>query len=222
MLKRDAEEAAPIVYAVLDELLAWTTASGPKGANIRSAVGKLRSQTPVLLRDNTIAAPLIQCFDLARGSGITLSQVDRVRVVAAAQSAVSVGAIMTRDTIIEMCCATMGLIIAATRFTSRDDVDATKTMVNAAFDDIEETVADAMDAMTWRALAKVRAAIVMHLYETARPLPRMLNFRFNFPMPTLVMAHKLYADASRADELRLENKCVHPGFCRPYGRALSA
>jgi prophage DNA circulation protein len=50
----------------------------------------------------------------------------------------------------------------------------------------------------------------------------MLNFRFGYPMPTLVMAHKLYADAGRADELRAENKCVHPSFCRPYGKALSS
>jgi prophage DNA circulation protein len=62
----------------------------------------------------------------------------------------------------------------------------------------------------------------MHLVETARPLPRMLNYRFYLTMPNVVMAHRLYADASRADELRNENKIVHPAFCPRQGRALSA
>jgi prophage DNA circulation protein len=41
-------------------------------------------------------------------------------------------------------------------------------------------------------------------------------------MPSVALAHRLYADASRADELRNENKIVHPAFCLRDGRALSA
>jgi prophage DNA circulation protein len=41
-------------------------------------------------------------------------------------------------------------------------------------------------------------------------------------MPTLVMAYRLYADASRGDELRAENKVVHPAFSPAAGLALSA
>jgi prophage DNA circulation protein len=36
-----------------------------------------------------------------------------------------------------------------------------------------------------------------------------------------VLAYRLYADASRADEIRAENKVVHPAFCPPTGIALS-
>lgn len=222
MFKYDVQEAAPIVTVTLDALLSWTATRGREGADLRAAVGRVKVNAKRLLQADLIATPLINCFDLARIAGINLQQLEQVRRVAAAQSAVSVGAIMTKDTMIELCCANTGLIIARAVFISRDDVDSTKKMVNATFDEIEEAIADQMDAMTWRALVKVRAAIIMHLYETARPLPRMLNFRFNFPMPTLVMAHKLYADAGRADELKNENKVVHPGFARPYGRALSA
>lgn len=221
MFKNDAKEAIPIVTTTLAALLSWTATRGREGANLRAAVGDVVAHTPALLQDNAIALPLIRCFDLARIAGINLQQIEHVRRVAAEQAAVSVGAIMTRDTMIELALATAALIIAATKFVSREDVDRVKQTINAAFDAIEEEIADQMDAMTWRALVKVRAAIVMHLYETARPLPRILNFNFNLPMPTLVMAHKLYADAGRADELRNENKVVHPGFCRPFGRALS-
>jgi hypothetical protein len=36
------------------------------------------------------------------------------------------------------------------------------------------------------------------------------------------MSNRLYYDASRADELRAENKVVHPLFMLPTGQALSS
>jgi prophage DNA circulation protein len=59
------------------------------------------------------------------------------------------------------------------------------------------------------------------LIATARPLPRMLNFVFFEPLPSLVIAYRLYDDASRCDEVREENKIVHPAFCPQAGQALS-
>jgi prophage DNA circulation protein len=79
-----------------------------------------------------------------------------------------------------------------------------------------------MDQMTYRALVELHAAIIFHMIETARPLPRMLTFKFAEPMPSLQVAHRLYYDAGRADELRTENKVVHPAFMLPTGQALSA
>jgi len=70
-------------------------------------------------------------------------------------------------------------------------------------------------------LIGLHAAIIAHLTATARPLPQLLYFRFGNIIPTLVVAQKLYADAGRADELRRENKVVHPAFTLPTGRALS-
>lgn len=221
MFKYDVVEAKPIVDVTLDALLSWTAMRGRAGADLRAAVGDVRAHAAKLLQDDLIAAPLIKCFDLARAAGITLMQMEHVRQVAVAQAAKSVGAIMTKDTLIELSLAIEGEIIARMVFVSREDVERARVTINAAFDEIEEEIADQMDAMTWRALVKLHAAIAMHLYETARPLPRMMNFRFNLPLPTLVLAHRLYYDAGRADELRRENKVVHPTFARQFGRALS-
>jgi prophage DNA circulation protein len=41
-------------------------------------------------------------------------------------------------------------------------------------------------------------------------------------LPTLSIAYKLYSDASRADEIRSENKVVHPAFCPMSGHGLSS
>lgn len=224
MFKYDAVEAKPIVDATLNALLEWTATRGREGADLRSIVGDTTANAIALLQADLIGDALIKCFEAAYMAGITLQQVKRVRLVAASYTPTpkSVGAIMTRDTLVMLALSIGSEVIGSTNFVSREEVVKTREMVNKAFADIEELMADQMDAMTWRALIKVHAALSMYMYETARPLPRMLNFRFNFPMPTLVMAHKLYADAGRADELRNENKVVHPGFARPSGRALSA
>jgi prophage DNA circulation protein len=65
--------------------------------------------------------------------------------------------------------------------------------------------------------------VTQHLVETARPLPRMVKFRFYAAsIPTLVASYKLYDSAARADELLHENKVVHPLFMKRTGKALSA
>jgi prophage DNA circulation protein len=175
-----------------------------------------------LLQTDSIDVPLIECFELARRAGINMAQIEHVRVVASQQVAKSVGAIMTKDTLIELALMTQGYLISAMTFVSRQDVDDVKNVINAGFSAMEEELADQMDAMTYRAVIALHASIVMHLYETARPLPRMINFRFNQALPSVVMAHRLYADAGRADELRRENKIVHPAFMAMRGKALSS
>jgi prophage DNA circulation protein len=221
MFKADAEEAAPVVNTTLDALLIWAPTRGRSGSDLRSAIGDIKADVQQLLQNDLIGPPLVECFDLARATGINLAQMDHVRAVAAAQTVMLPGAITIKDSLIELALAAEGQLIADMTFVSRQDVELTKANINAAFAPVEEEVADLMDAMTYRALISLHAAITFHLYETARPLPQMLNFQFGTSLPTLIIAQKLYADAGRADELRQENKVVHPAFERPTGRALS-
>jgi len=95
-------------------------------------------------------------------------------------------------------------------------------VVNDVFADAEEVAADDMDQMSYRGLVELHANIIAFLVQTARPLPVMLTFAFAQSMPTLTMSNRLYYDASRADELRNENKVVHPLFMLPTGQALSS
>jgi prophage DNA circulation protein len=221
MFKPDVEEAAPIVITTLDALVALAPTRGRPGSDLRTAIGDVKANVKVLLSHDAIGPPLLNCFNLAVTSGISLPQMDHVRAVAAAQTAVLPGAFMVRDGLLEFALAMEGLIIANMTFVSRDHVERVKNSINAAFLPVEEEVADQMDAMTYRALISLHAAIVFHLYATARPLPRMLNFEFIRRRPSLIMAYRLYADAGRADELRQENRVVHPLFCPSAGRALS-
>jgi len=128
---------------------------------------------------------------------------------------------LVKQSIIGFCLASEGLVISDMTFASREDVDVVKADLNAAFAIAEEVAADDMAQMTYQALIKLHAAMIAYLSDTARPLPRMLAFQFAVAMPTLVTAQRLYYDPSRADELRDENKVVHPAFMLPTGRALS-
>jgi prophage DNA circulation protein len=107
-------------------------------------------------------------------------------------------------------------------FVSRQDVEVIKQSMILPFGDAEEKAADEMDAMMFQALIGLHATITNHLVTTAMPLPRMIGYRFFEPIPSLVMAYRLYNDASRADDVRDENKVVHPAFCPMTGLALSA
>lgn len=222
MLKVDAKEATPILQRALDQLLQSTTTRGRPGADLRTACGDLRARANTLLLNDLAGAPTANCLELARKAGVTQKQLAWVRGTVQDERPKKLGATLVKNSIIRMCLATEGRVIADMTFVNRDDVNALKALMNEAFTDTEEIAADDMDQMTYRALVELHAAISFHLIETARPLPRMLRFQFAAPLTTLVIGHRLYDDAGRANELRDENKVIHPAFALPTGRALSA
>jgi hypothetical protein len=222
MFKPDIREAKPIVHRALQNLLLGVSDRGRPGSDVRRAVGSVMVQTEVLLRDDTIGEPLANCFDLAREAGMLVPNVVVVYDGVAAESPVTLGGTLIKDALISLCCANGARIIADMTFKSREQVDTIRGQANRAFAGIEEAAADAMDSESYIAMVRLHAATVNYLIETARPLPRLLVFRFAVPLTTLIAGHRLYDDAARADELREENKVVHPAFMRPVGRALSA
>jgi prophage DNA circulation protein len=221
MQKPDAKEAAPIMQRGIKALLAAVPTSGRTGADFRTACGSLIANAAALIQSDAAGPPLIECFDLARQAGATQAQLASVRNETIAETPVTVGATMIRDSIVQTCLSAEGYVIAATSFTSREDVDALREEMNNVFASVEESAADAMDQMTFRAVIQLHSAVVYFLVQTARPLPRMVSFAFATAMPTLRMAQRLYADGGRADELRDENKVVHPAFAPATGKALS-
>jgi len=224
--KADAKEAAPIVQRVLANLIKTVPSSGRAGADARAHISDTSVKAYPLLRDDTIADPLIECFDLALASGATWAGIDTVRCEIADEQEddppTTLGARMMMGVCVGLCFAAEGTIIAGLTFNSRQDVERVKSTIQKPFNDAEETAADAMDQATYMALVELHAAIINFLVVTARPLPRMLNYQFSTPYPSLVLAYRLYDTAERADELRDENKIVHPAFCPREGAALSA
>jgi hypothetical protein len=222
MKRLDANEAAPIVDRMLLALLGTVPAVGRAGSEARTAIGDTRAKAYKLCINDALGPPLDSCFDLARQAGSTSPQLNVVREQIELESPVTLGGQLVRDAGIRLCLAAQCRVIASMAFFSRQDVDALKTQLYQPFQDAEEIAADSMDQMTFQTLVALHGTVTNHLVATARPLPRMVQVQFFEPLPTLVMAYKLYDDASRCDELREENKVVHPAFCLPTGRALSA
>jgi prophage DNA circulation protein len=222
MLKADAEEAAPIAQNVLGAILASIATRGRSGADLRTAVGDFTANALRLIQTDQAGSPLANIFELTRKAGMTLPQLAHVRSVAAAENPRTLGAMLVKNSLINLVLATEARVIVDTSFTSRNAAEAIKDAMNAGFATMEEIAADDMDSPTYQALVALHGAVTFHLLKTERPLPRMLNFQFAAPGTTLVFAYKLYDDAGRADELREENQVIHPAFMRPTGQALSA
>jgi hypothetical protein len=222
MNRHDATEAAGIVERMMVNLATCIPSRGRPGSDARVAIGTVRAKALVLLMNDAIGPPLDAAFDATYEAGATLPQIEGVRRQVALEAPTSLGAVMVTQAGINLCLATEGRIIADMTFISRQDVEQIKSFIAIPFADSEETAADAMDSMTFQALIGLHAAITNHLVTTALPLPRMIGYRFFEPLPTLVMAYRLYNDASRGDNVRNENKVVHPAFCPMTGLALSA
>lgn len=222
MKRLDANEAVPIVDRMLANLVAAVPPAGRIGSQARAAIGDVRANSIKLLMEDAIGPPLDNCFDLTVQSGATLQQLEWVRQQLDLEAPTTLGATLIKTVGIRFCLAFETFIISNMTFVSRQDVDALKHTIQTPFQEAEEIAADSMDQMTFQALISMHGALVNHLVQTARPLPQMLQFEFAQPMPSLVLAYRLYGDASRADELREENKVVHPAFCPPTGQALSA
>src|SRR5262245_7563238 len=222
MFREDAIEALPIVRATLDALLEWMPSAGREGAALRARANLVKAQAPHLLQADKLGQPVADCFEIALNGGLTLWQAERVRMVTASYVPRLVGAKMIKHGLIQLALVTQSRIIADMHFRSRQDIENILEMVNASFSSVAEAVADEMDAMTYRAIISLHAALTFFLIELERPLPRIMQYRFNQPMTTLTIAYRLYSDAGRADEIRYENKIIHPAFSSPEGRALSS
>ena len=221
MKRTDASEAAPIIDRLLANLAGTVPPQGIAGSEARTAIGDTRATAYALCIEDALGPPLADCFAQAQAAGATMQQIDVVRQQVEQETPVTLGGQLMQNAGIRLCLATECSIVAGMTFVSRQDVEAIKLQLQQPFQDAEEIAADDMDQMTFQALITLHGAVTNHLVSTARPLPRMVGFQFFEPLPSLVMAYKLYDDASRCDELREENKVVHPAFCPPTGQALS-
>jgi hypothetical protein len=222
MIPTEVREAAEIARLAATLLLRTSDSKlGRAGADLRRVCGDMQANAERYINNNTIGAKLSECFVQARLTGATLDELNRIRGAIVAEEVVSLVATLIKQACVNFCLQQMSLVLVGMTFTSREDVVYIRGEINAAFDQAEEVAADEMALVVYKALVSLHAAVTFHLYETARPLPQMLRYQFGAPRPTLVLSHRLYATAARADELREENKVVHPAFAPRAGQALS-
>lgn len=216
------KEAADIVRVSTSMLVATSNRNQiDLAADLRRACGDVAANAEVYIASNQIAPKLAYCFNQARLTGATVDQFNQIQQAMVAETPVSLVAVLMTQACVAFSLQQLSLALTAITFTSRQDVEAMVPIINAAFDPAEESAADEMALVSYRTLISLHAATTFYLYSTAQPLPQMLDFQFAAIRPTLIQSYRLYADASRADELREENKVVHPAFAPRTGQALS-
>lgn len=105
---------------------------------------------------------------------------------------------------------------------SYDDAVSMISTVTSLLDTEIETAGDAEDDNSYAALRSVRTAVVADLQARAADLASLATMSFGASLPALVLAHRIYGDASRADQLVQQVGPVHPLFMPSTFQALSS
>lgn len=108
--------------------------------------------------------------------------------------------------------AAMAQQVATYAPVSHDDAVALMGTVAGYLDAEILTAGDAGDDESYAALIGLRQGVVDYLSTAGATLPRLETFQFKAPMPSLVMANRLYGDAARAEELVEQADPIHPVF----------
>lgn len=125
--------------------------------------------------------------------------------VSAVQSAC--GALMRRTALAQ-------LAIASSSYQPSSSNDAMTILQSiTALIDEEITIAgDDGDDSSYMALRSLRNAVVSDLRSRGAQLSAMQTFTFASSLPSLVLATRIYRDASRSDEITSEANPIHPAF----------
>lgn len=104
-------------------------------------------------------------------------------------------------------------LVADTDWMSRQDAEAAGADTLALID-AQMTTDEAITDSVYAALVDLRAAVSEDLRTRALALPGLTAYTPQRTLPALVVAHRLYGDATRADEIVVRNGARHPGALR--------
>lgn len=97
-------------------------------------------------------------------------------------------------------------------YSSYDAASALRDQLSDAIDDIATSAADAGDYDLWVQLGDLRFAMVNDLTARGASLDQLYAYTPPVTEPALVIAYRLYADATRADEIVNRNAIINPLF----------
>lgn len=117
--------------------------------------------------------------------------------------------------------AAVALIYAQTDWVSADAAQAARETLIALMDAQIDAAADSGNQALALAWTAVETIAVQDLTQRAQALPRLASYAAPASLPAVVLAQRLYQDATRAEELVALNAVPHPLFMPAQGRALS-
>jgi hypothetical protein len=217
------KETSAIVVRMTNALSFYLLgASGKVVLDARNAIGDLRANASSYIINASLSAPLLKCFSTCMSDGVTFAQFSSVLTSIQNEQPVSLAAVAAVQAGQRFCVSQMGRILVTMTFVSRDDADAAMALMDTILAPLEEDAADEHDSASYQALITFHASVTRYMATEAMLLPRVLTVSFVDSGPTLWLAQRIYQDGSRADEILMENKIVHPLFCPRDIRCLSS
>ncbi len=110
-------------------------------------------------------------------------------------------------------------VVASMDFTSYDDAIGIRDPLADQLDDLAVSIADSGNSALANAVDTLRVAMIIDVTARGGSLARLYQWTPPAPMPALVIAQRLYQDATRADEICDRNDIANPLFV-PGGVAL--
>lgn len=216
-------EAVGVLNRALDALVAAVPGRtvGRLAWDFRHAVGVIRADAQTLINDGSLGPKATEAWELARKAGASFYSLMTARSLMIAETPMFVPAEAVSHLTVQLTLIQMATICGLTTYDSRDEALIALNLIAVVFGEAEEDVADEHDASMYRSLVTLRAATVRDLAERCRQLPRVVPYSYPSSMPGLWIAHKIYQDGARSEQLLKENKWVHPLFATPDGVALS-
>jgi len=89
--------------------------------------------------------------------------------------------------------------------------------INAHIAAVDQLDGGVIDDAVYNALIDLRGSVTTDLHQRAAQLPRLIDYTLPGTLPAIVLAHKLYGDANRDQEINDKNSIQHPGFL-PAGK----
>lgn len=202
-----------LVGGVTGGIAAQLRAPGSMGAAIIGAIQRLKDIAGEPLR----AVGLYKRLFTAGEANPVVPATTAVRVQQAQNSA-AVQRLTQQTAVVEAARAA-----SQADYPTRDEALATAALLQDALDDQMEAVDPVtgapMSDPVYQALAALRVAVSVDLRTRGARLPELGSYTPPTTLPALVIAHHLYGDATRADEITERNRIRHPGFV-PGGEPL--
>jgi prophage DNA circulation protein len=116
------------------------------------------------------------------------------------------------------------LAITLTTYQPSSQQDANSVLGSAVqlIDAESDLAGDAGDDDTYMALRALRQSVVADMQLRGANLASVAAFEFNAPLPSLMLANRIYRDATREPQLVQQINPVHPAFCPTTFKALSS
>ena len=199
-----------------------TSRTGRAAADLRRACGDMQANAERYIVNNTIGAKLSDCFDQARLTGATLDEFNRIReAIVAEDGGVAGGDADQAGAASTSACSKCLSCLCGMTFTSREDVDCVRGRNQRGVRSGRGSRCRRDGAGGLQGAGVAACGGDVPSVRDRAPAAADARYQFGTPRPTLVLSHRLYDTAARADQLREENKVVHPAFAPRAGQALS-